>query len=431
MITGKHMNYSRHWQEQQNPKGELSEMTELCYVIDKNSKPLEPTSYNNGWRLIRKEKAELVSTIPFVIKLKRGVETHDTNFNVCGIDTGSKFTGIAIVSECKTKNKILFKGTIYHRQDVHGLMERRKSYRKYKRYHKRYRKQRYNNRISSKRNGWISPTIKTNKDEIIRTINKLSKYLNIHNIIIEDVAIDIRKLQDGNLYKWQYHKSNRLDENLRKAVIIRDNNKCMECGRINCKLEVHHIVPRRLKGSDIIKNLITLCEICHEQTKGNEEFFIDKYQKIICGKNIRFDYSQRCMQGKKYLREYLSNLYNIKTTSGGDTSNKRIDWGIEKTHSNDAICITGLKVSDTNIKDWKIKPLRSKTKSKYENVLGFKHRDVVKYIKKDKSFYIGYITALDSKKKTCSFITLDGINFKRYSLNNCKLLQRFTGVLFN
>lgn len=406
-------------------------MTDLCYVIDKNNKPLEPTNYNNGWRLIRKEKAKLVSMYPFVIKLEKEVETSESNFNVCGIDTGSKFTGVAIVSECKTKNKVLFKGTINHRQDVNKLMETRKGYRKYRRNHKRYRQARFNNRASSKRKGRIPPTIKTNKDEIIRAINKLSKFLNIHKVIIEDVTIDIRKLQDGNLYKWQYQKSNRLDENLRKSAIMRDNNKCMECGKTNCKLEVHHIVPRRLKGSDTMKNLISLCESCHDKTKRKEELFIEKYQKMINGKNIRFDYAQHCMQGKTYLREYLSNFFEIELTNGGDTANKRIDWNIEKSHSNDAICITGLKVDSVDIKDWIIKPLRNKTKLKYENVLGFKHRDVIKYTKKDRTSYIGYIIALDSKKNTCSFTTFNNIQFKRYGLKSCKILQRFVGILFN
>lgn len=405
-------------------------MTELCYVVDKNNKPLEPTNYNNGWRLIRRGKANLVSMYPFVIKLEREVETSQSNFNICGIDTGSKFTGIAVVSKCKTRNKVLFKGTINHRQDVNKLMETRKGYRKYKRSHKRYRQARFNNRGSSKRKGRIPPTIKTNKDEIIRTINKLSKFLNIHKIIIEDVAIDIRKLQDGNLYKWQYQKSNRLDENLRKAVIIRDNNKCMECGKTNCKLEVHHIVPRRLNGSDTIKNLISLCKSCHDKTKLKEELFIDRYQKIINGKNIIFDYAQHSMQGKAYLRKYLSNIYKIELTNGGDTANKRIDWGIEKSHSNDAICITGLKVGYVNIKDWIIKPLRNKTKSNCDMFYGFKHRDFIKYVKKDGSVYIGYITSFYKKKNQVSFTTPCGNILKKYPISRCKLLQRFYSIIF-
>ena len=93
---------------------------------------------------------------------------------------------------------------------------------------------------------------------------------------LEDVAIDIRALSEGKkLYKWQYQKSNRLDENIRKAVILRDNCKCMECGKQNIVLEVHHIVPRRLKGKNNLGNLITLCSKCHQKTESKEELFIE------------------------------------------------------------------------------------------------------------------------------------------------------------
>lgn len=54
----------------------------------------------------------------------------------------------------------------------------------------------------------------------------------------------------------QLEKRVKLDENLRKAAIIRDNYKCQECGKSNCKLEVHHIQARKYSGADTIGNLI-------------------------------------------------------------------------------------------------------------------------------------------------------------------------------
>ena len=91
----------------------------------------------------------------------------------------------------------------------------------------------------------------------------------IKEYYLEDVCIDIRAMTDDyKPYKWQYQKSNRLDENLRKAAIIRDNYKCQECGKSNCKLEVHHIQARKYSGADTIGNLITLCFTCHQKTEG-------------------------------------------------------------------------------------------------------------------------------------------------------------------
>ena len=110
-------------------------------------------------------------------------------------------------------------------------------------------------------------------------MSRLLKFVDVKEICLEDVAIDIRALSEGKkLYRWQYQKSNRLDENIRKAVILRDGCKCMECGKQNTILEVHHIVPRRLKGKNNLGNLITLCSSCHQKTEGKYSLQFEHYQ---------------------------------------------------------------------------------------------------------------------------------------------------------
>ena len=246
-----------HWQEGKFLKREWLEMTEnvkiqkqkeYAFVLDLKYNRLAPTNENKAWILIRKEKAILISKYPMVIQLKREVKTEEqdkTEF-VCGIDDGTKHVGIAIAWKCKNHNKVIFKGTIEQRQDVKHLMEVRKGYRRYRRNHKRYRKTRFDNRSASTRKGRIAPSILQKRNSTLRIINGLLKYINIREYHLEDVAIDIRALTEGHkLYRWQYQKSNRLDENIRKAVILRDNCKCMQCHKSNCVLEVHHIIPRR------------------------------------------------------------------------------------------------------------------------------------------------------------------------------------------
>ena len=431
-----------HWQEGKFLKREWLEMTEnvkiqkqkeYAFVLDLKDNKLAPTNENKAWILIRKEKAILISKYPMVIQLKREIkpEEQDKTEFVCGIDDGSKHVGIAIAWKCKNHNKVIFKGTIEQRQDVKHLMEVRKGYRRYRRNHKRYRKTRFDNRSASTRKCRIAPSILQKRNSTLRVINRLLKYINIREYHLEDVAIDIRALTEGHkLYRWQYEKSNRLDENIRKAVILRDNCKCMQCHKSNCVLEVHHIVSRRTHGSNTLSNLITLCKECHDRTKGKEELFVKDYQNMINGNNIRFDYAQHVMQGKNYLRSELSKLGKLILTTGGDTANKRIDWDVDKSHSNDAIVITDLMVhkKDYNIKDMVIKPMRSKSKSKVEEVCGFKHRDLIKYTKKNGESYIGYITALYPEKKQCNITTLDKQILKRYGIKSLKLIWRFNKI---
>lgn len=400
---------------------------EYCFVVDVNNKPLAPTKVNRGWYLIRKGKAKLKSKYPMVIHLLREVNDNTTNI-VCGIDDGSSHVGIALVQKCKTRNKVVFKGTIEQRKDVKKLMDLRHGYRHYHRYHKRYRKARFNNRASSKRKGRLAPSIKQKKDAILRVLYHLNKWINIQEYHLEDVAIDIRAMTDDyKPYRWQYQKSNRLDENLRKAVILRDRCRCQECGKSNCKLETHHIRARRYGGADTIGNLITLCENCHQKTEGREKEFEERYFKKIKSKPKRFDYAIHVMQGKTYLREKISELGIIHLTTGGDTANKRIEWDIEKSHSNDAICITDLYPDTCNVKEWIIKPMRRQSKAKTDNVLGIKHRDLVSYTYRNGETYTGYVTAL--------YPELNALNFQsqtkqcnKVNAKKCKLLWRFNKI---
>ena len=401
-----------------------------CFVVDKNNRPLAPTKVNKGWYLVRKGRAKIKSKYPMVIQLEKEVEPdkYDESRMIVGIDDGSAYVGLAIVQKCPTKNKVVFKGTIEQRQDVKHLMDVRRGYRRYHRYNKRYRQARFDNRYSSKRSGRLAPSIKQKKDAILRVLYQLNRWIDIQEYRLEDVCIDIRAMTDGyKPNKWQYQKSNRLDENLRKAAIIRDNCKCQECGRSNCVLEVHHIRARKYGGSDIIGNLITLCSGCHQKTEGREREFEYRYFKIIGSKPKRFDYAMHVMQGKNYLRRKISELGPLYLTNGGETANKRISWNIEKSHSNDAICITDCVPDTCDVKEWIIRPMRRKSKAKTNNVLGIKHRDLVSYTYKNGEIHTGYVTALYPEQFALNFQS-ETKHCKKVNARKCRLLWRFNKI---
>lgn len=406
-------------------------MTSYAFVLDADGKQLAPTKEQKAWFLIRKKRATLVSKYPMVIQLKKKIPDKEICKDEirCGIDDGSLHVGIALVQKCQTRNKVVFKGTIEQRNDVKHLMDVRRGYRRYHRYHKRYRPARFNNRNSSKREERIAPSILQKRQAIIRVINQLNKWINITNYWLEDVAINIRALTDGyKPYRWEYQKSNRLDENIRKAVILRDGCKCMECGKSNCKLEVHHIKPRRLKSSNTLGNLITLCTKCHQKTEGAEELYMNIYfASLNSSDNKNLNYAQHVMIGKKWLREQLSNLGILHLTNGGDTANKRIDWGIKKSHSNDAVCITDLRPNTCEIKEWIIKPMRRQSKAKADNVLGIKHRDLVEYTFRNGEIHRGYVTALYPKQNALNFQSSTK-HCKKVNARKCKVLWKYSKI---
>ena len=406
-------------------------MTNYAFVLDADGKTLAPTKEKKAWYLIRKKRAKLVNKYPMVIQLKKSVpkdELSDEEIR-CGIDDGGLHVGIALVQKCKTKNKVLFKGTMEHRKDVKHRMEVRKGYRRYRRYYKRYRQKRFHNRSSSKRKGRIAPSIFQKRQAVIRVIAQLNKWVNITHYQLEDVAIDIRVLTDGyKPYNWQYQKTNRLDETMRKSVILRDKCNCMECGKTKCKLEVHHIKPRRLNGSNTLGNLITLCEKCHQKTEGKEELYMEKYFSFIKSSDDKnLNDAQHVMIGKKWLREQLSSYGKVSLTTGGDTANKRIDWGIEKTHGNDAVCITGLLPDTCEIKEWTIKPMRRQSKAKTDHVLGIRHRDLVEYTYKNGETHRGYVTALYPKQEALNFQS-PRKHCKKVNAKKCRLLWNYNKI---
>ena len=148
---------------------------------------------------------------------------------------------------------------------------------------------------------------------------------------------------------------------------------------------------------------------------------------MIKSRPKRFDYAMHVMQGKTYLREKISELGMLHLTNGGDTANKRINWNIEKSHSNDAICITDSIPDTCDVKEWIIKPMRRKSKAKTDNVLGIKHRDLVSYTYKNGETHTGYVTALYPERVALNFQSKTK-HCKKVNARKCKLLWRFNNI---
>lgn len=75
------------------------------------------------------------------------------------------------------------------------------------------------------------------------------------------------------------------DERLREAVIDRDR-VCLECGGVG--QEVHHVISRRFKGANDLRNLLFLCWACHQKAGAHQV----KVQHIALLKRLYgYDYS--------------------------------------------------------------------------------------------------------------------------------------------
>ncbi|MBC8231815.1 HNH endonuclease [bacterium] len=310
----------------------------LVYVKNKNGNPLMPCKPAKARKLLRDKKAKVVNLNPFIIKLQWDCEENVQEVAV-GIDKGSSVTGFS----CVGNGKILMSGEIHHRTDIKGKMDARRANRRNRRNRKWYRPARFNNRASSRRSGRLPPSIKANVEEVIRVVGQLP--LPISHIIVEDVAVDLRRLSNLDVKGSEYQESNRLDENLRLACLTRDDFACQKCNKKETLLEAHHIVWKTKGGKDSIYNLITLCFSCHDKVhkKGESGKVRIKGGKVVKGMDGFSDkIAQRTMQGKTLMYQELEKIALLSTVYGYQTSAYRKSLSLPKTHDIDALCVATL-----------------------------------------------------------------------------------------
>lgn len=242
------------------------------YVLDRNGQPLMPTK-RSGWvyRALRDGKAKVVSKCPFTIKLLYE-STSFTQPLTLGVDTGSKYVGSAVIND--VTSEIIYEPQTELRDDIKSKMDRRRQFRRTRRNKLRYRPKRFNNRKASKRNDRYAPTLISKFQGHTREIEFIKSILPVNDIVLEVGEFDPQLLQDPTLAyrKWGYAKGELYQQgNFKQAAKARDDYKCQCCGKRDCRLEVHHLLPRSMGGSDKLANLVTLCSDCHNLAHSTEE----------------------------------------------------------------------------------------------------------------------------------------------------------------
>ena len=306
----------------------------LVYVISNNGKPLMPTSrYGKIRRLLKNKQAKVLKRCPFTVQLL--YETKNVTQPISlGVDSGSKYIGLSAT----TKDKVLFESVIEVRNDIVNLLSTRRGLRNSRRSRKtRYRKSRFDNRVSSKKEGWLAPSIKNKIQTHLTVVDKVCHILPITNITVEAASFDIQKIKNPNISGKEYQQGEQLGFwNVREYVLWRDNHECQYChGKSKDSiLNVHHIESRKT-GGNTPNNLITLCETCHElYHKGEIKLSLKR------GKSFRDAAFMGIMRWALYNK--LQELYpNVHMTYGYITKNVRIEHNLPKDHYIDARCISG------------------------------------------------------------------------------------------
>lgn len=309
----------------------------MVYVINKQGQALMPTErFGKVRRLLKNSLAHVVCRIPFTIQLDYDTTDYTQPVSL-GVDAGSKHIGISAT----TSEKELYAADVELRNDIVDKLSTRREQRRTRRSRLRYRKARFNNRVSSKRKGWLAPSVENKIQTHLTVVENIHKFLPITNIVVETASFDIQKINNPSISGSEYQQGEQLDFfNVREYVLFRDNHTCQHCkGKSKDKvLNVHHIESRKT-GGDSPNNLITLCETCHKAYHRGE-FKLN----VKRGKSFRDSAFMGIMRWSFYDR--LKNIYpNVSMTFGYITKNTRITNNLPKEHYVDARCISGNPVA--------------------------------------------------------------------------------------
>lgn len=314
----------------------------MVYVISKNGHLLMPTRrYGKIRRLLKQGKAKVIRRCPFAVQL-----LYDTEENVqpvtLGVDAGSKHIGLSATTE----DKELYASEVELRDDISKNLTARREFRSARRSRKTiYRKARFDNRVRAKHKGWLAPSVEAKIDAHIRVIEKVCGFLPICDIFVEVAAFDTQKMQDPEISGIEYQQGTLLGYTIREYLAEKFNHRCCYCGRSQgggIRFEVEHLTPKSRGGSNRIINLGWSCHDCNE-AKGDltcEEFGHPEVRQAA-EDGMKHAAHMSIMKWKLY--EKLKAIYGdrLHMTFGSVTASRRSKAGLEKSHINDARCISG------------------------------------------------------------------------------------------
>ena len=137
---------------QQHRADQNLRVSDIVYVLNLRGEPLMPCRQQKSRKLLKEGRAKVVKRAPFTIQLC--APTGETKQSVVlGIDTGFGNIGFSAVSE----KEELISGTVKLDGRTKERLSERRMYRRNRRNKLWYRQPRFNNRASTKKQGWLPP----------------------------------------------------------------------------------------------------------------------------------------------------------------------------------------------------------------------------------------------------------------------------------
>jgi len=315
-----------------------------AFVLTQNKRALMPCHPARARRLLEHKRARVFRAHPFTIILIDRAEG-ETQHAELNIDPGSKTTGMAYVVDCQKGRKVFFAAHLAHRgQEIKDALEKRRAIRRGRRSRKtRYREARFDNRTRA--SGWLPPSLTSRVDNVVNFTKKMQRWAPIAAIAVETVRFDTHKMSNPEVSGIGYQQGTLQGYEVREYLLEKWKRRCAYCEAQHIPLQVEHIVPRALGGTNRVSNLTLACQPCNQKKGAQpiEAFLKKKAQRlktILAQTKVSLKDAAAVNAARYRIGDELQKLaLPVTFWSGGRTKFNRTQQQYNKDHWIDAACV--------------------------------------------------------------------------------------------
>ena len=367
-------------------------------VFSSDGFPLMPSRASRARRLVESGKAvkqwvKGVYCIKMVSRTLAQSSLQDTSLN---IDTGSKDTGMSVVSDNDGIRRVLAAIQLKHRSaQIKQSMDKRRNYRRTRRGRLRYRAPRFSNR--RRKPCWLPPSLASNLHHTLKWVDILCTLYPVKRINIEYNKFDMQKIDNPNIGGVEYQHGTLYGWQIKNYLLAKYNDKCVYCDRAGGRMEADHVVPRSRNGTNKIDNLVLARHDCNSR-KGNtsiERFLgndVARIARIKSGmKRSLLDAAHTNILLPRIVDDLTKQGYDIVTHDAATTAWNRKQLNVPKAHVYDAALLGNVSaVRDLPEKTMIVVPVKRQTHQKarvdkHGTPRGLQYRDYCRLDKRTQS----------------------------------------------
>jgi hypothetical protein len=206
----------------------------MVFVLDKQKKPLMPTTPERARLLLARGRAVVHRVKPFVIRLRdRRAEESTLQEGRLKLDPGSKTTGIALVRVEQTSegavHHAVWLAEVQHRgEQVHQhKVTQRQARRRRRTANLRHRAPRFANR--GRPRGWLPPSLLSRVGNLLTWSKRLSGWFPLRRIEVEQVRFDTQLLQNPEISQKAYQEGTLAGWEARAYLLLKYEYRCVYC----------------------------------------------------------------------------------------------------------------------------------------------------------------------------------------------------------